>query len=100
MAVIRSFPGRIRFSAQNPAALQHLQSEAETALAQIDTQVQIEYSPRTQRGVLKFEKSQTITDMLVDVINSMSDKLADSCVTTKTECGLLQIGRASCRERV
>jgi hypothetical protein len=55
------FPGRIRFSAQTPAAVQLLQQQAEVALDQIKTHVAVEYNPRTKRGLLTFEKNIDVT---------------------------------------
>lgn len=78
MTVIRSFPGRIRFSAQTPAAVQLLQQQAEVALDQIETLVAIEYNSRTKRGLLTFEKNGELTNLLVEVIENMAHELAST----------------------
>lgn len=83
MTVIRSFPGRIRFSAQTPAAVQLLQQQAEVALDQIDTQVAVEYNPRTKRGLLTFEKRNDLTQLLVEVVEGMAQTLAASRIATQ-----------------
>lgn len=76
MTVIRSFPGRIRFLAETLAAVELLQQEAEVALDQVETHVTVEYNPRTKRGLLTFEGNNELTNLLVDVIESMAHKLA------------------------
>ncbi|OBQ56869.1 heavy metal translocating P-type ATPase [Halodesulfovibrio spirochaetisodalis] len=78
MTVIRSFPGRIRFAAQDAAAVQLLQQQAEVALDQVKADVAVEYNPRTKRGLLIFEKDAKLTDLLVDVIESMTQTLSVS----------------------
>ncbi|SIN99003.1 heavy metal translocating P-type ATPase [Halodesulfovibrio marinisediminis] len=85
MTVIRSHPGRIRFSAQTPEAVQLLQQEAEAALDQIETHVAVKYNPRTKRGLLTFEKSSDLTNLLVDVIEGMAHQLASSTVSVDVQ---------------
>ncbi|MFA9395724.1 MAG: heavy metal translocating P-type ATPase [Halodesulfovibrio sp.] len=85
MTVIRSFPGRIRFSAQSPAAVQLLQQQAEVALDQIKTHIAVEYNPRTKRGLLTFERNADLTTLLVDVVEGMAQKLASSNILTEAE---------------
>lgn len=83
MTVIRSFPGRIRFSAQTLAAVQLLQQQAEVALDQIETLVAIEYNSRTKRGLLMFEKNSELTNLLVEVVESMAHELASTNTLTE-----------------
>ena len=78
MTVIRSIPGRIRFSARSTAAVQQLQQEAKGVLEQVDTQVEFVYNPRTQRGLLTFPKDRDLTELLVGVVEKMAGTLANS----------------------
>ncbi|MCT4535922.1 heavy metal translocating P-type ATPase [Halodesulfovibrio sp.] len=91
MTVIRSFPGRIRFAAQSPAAVQYLQQQAEKALDTIKTDVAVEYNPRTKRGLLLFEKNRELTDLLVGVIDGMAHTLSSTFVESDADgaCGEL-----------
>lgn len=81
MTVIRSLPGRIRFAAQTPEAVQLLQQQAEVALDKIETHVAVEYNPRTKRGLLTFDRDSDLTSLLVDVIEGMAHKLASSKIS-------------------
>lgn len=73
MTVIRSFPGRVRFSAQSADVVEALKKRLEQALAEIETTIAIEFNPRTGRGLLTFEQDETLTAHIVSVVNAGCD---------------------------
>lgn len=68
MTVIRSIPGRIRFSVRSAPAVQELEQKAGEALDRMDAQFQFSYNPRTGRGLLTFAKDSALTSLLIEVI--------------------------------
>ena len=76
MTVIRSIPGRIRFSAQSVSVVQQLQQNADQVLEQMDTQVEVTYNPRTKRGLLTFAKDIDLTRKLIEVVETMAAESA------------------------